>query len=267
MTATLRYELHMQLRRPALWTVSAITLVLVVLALVPDTVGDLLHAPARTAMVRVTVFCDVPMPIGYAFLLADRLVRDDHLDVAALLDATPASRWRRLVGKYLGGVIATALPMALVHVGFAITHVVANSSPAALAWAAATFGAITLPALLFVGAAALACPLVAPLAVFRVLFLGYWLWSSYLVPPQLVPTLNQTVLGPVGGYAIQVFFGYHGPHAGGTTSWAGPVPGALLNALRPTPTTATACLSVVTLLVLAALVLAAGHLLRERRTR
>jgi hypothetical protein len=93
------------------------------------------------------------------------------------------------------------------------------------------------------------------------------MWSSYLVPPKLVPTLTQTVIYPMGGYPIQVFFGYRGGHASGGSDWAGPVPGALFNALRPAPTVATAWLSIAVIVGLAALTLSAAHLVCERRTR
>jgi hypothetical protein len=265
MTAALHYELRMQLRRPALWSVSAVTLVLLWLT-ANQALPILLHQDARTAMVRAVILCDVPLPIGYAFLLADRLVRDEQLGVAALLDATPSSRAGRLLGKYFGCVTATALPIADVYFGFAAFYAARNSAPAALGWALAMFAAIAVPALLFAGALALSCPLVMPASVFRILFVGYWVWSSYLIPPKLVPTLAQTIIYPMGGYPIQVFFHYHGSHAA-SDDWAGPVPGALFNMLRPTPNATTAWLSIATLLAIAALSLSAAHLVRERQTR
>ncbi|HEY2670636.1 MAG TPA: hypothetical protein VGJ07_09705 [Rugosimonospora sp.] len=268
MTATLRYELRMQLRRPAMWAVTAVTLVLLWLLIGPE-LPMLLREPARIAMIRTIIFCDVPLPIGFAFLIADRLVRDGRTGVAAILDATPTAGWRRLIGKYLGCVTATGLPIVAVYFGIAVAYAARNSAPQALLWTLAMFGAITLPALLFVGALALSVPLAAPPAVFRVLFVGYWIWTSYLVPPRLVPTLSQTVVDPVGGYPIQVFFGYHGGHAGsgGPSDWAGPVPGAVFNVVRPTPNQATAWLSIGILLGLSVLCLSFAQLARERRAQ
>jgi ABC-2 type transport system permease protein len=266
MTAALRYELRMQLRRPALWSVTAVTVVLLWL-LTARSLPIFLSEDPRTAMIRAIISCNVPLPIGYAFLLADRLVRDERLGVAALLDATASSRLGRLLGKYLGCAAATALPVATIYFGFSAVYTVRNGAPQALSWALAMFATITVPALLFVGAVSLCGPLVMPTAVFRVLFVGYWMWNSYMVPPKLVPTLTQTVIYPMGGYPIQVFFGYHGGHAGGGSEWAGPVPGALFNALRPAPTAATAWLSIAIIVGLAALTVFAAHLVRERRTR
>jgi hypothetical protein len=71
----------------------------------------------------------------------------------------------------------------------------------------------------------------------------------------------------VDGYPIQVFFGYHGGHAGsgGPSDWAGPVPGAVFNVVRPTPNQATAWLSIGILLGLSVLCLSFAQLARERR--
>jgi hypothetical protein len=266
MTATLRYELRMQLRRGATWTVTGVMLLLLWL-FVHTRLSVFLAEPPRVAMTRATIALDVPLPVGYAFLLADRLVRDEWLGMSALLHTTPSARWKRLLGKYFGAAAVTALPIAAVYFGFAGWYAVRNSAPHALLWALAAFGSITLPALLFVGALALCCPLLMPTTVFRVLFVAYWIWTSYLIPPRLVPTLTATVIYPMGGYPIQVFFGYHNGHAGGEADWAGPVPGALFNVLRPAPNQATAWLSIAILLALTALCLAAAHLIDERRHR
>jgi len=78
MTAALRYELRMQLRRPDLWSVTAVTVVLLWL-LTARSLPIFLSEDPRTAMIRAIIICNVPLPIGYAFLLADRLVRDEAL--------------------------------------------------------------------------------------------------------------------------------------------------------------------------------------------
>jgi ABC-2 type transport system permease protein len=265
MIATLRYELRMQVHRRALWTVYGLMLVLLLLV-IRSGLPAILSQPSRTAMVRVTIFCNLLLPLGYAFLLSDRLVRDHRLGVASVLDATPAGRWRRLLGKYLGAVAGGAIPVAVISFGFAAAYAVRNDDASALLWASAVFSAVSLPALLFAGALALAGPLLMPASVSRILFFAYWIWSSYLVPPRQIPTFAQTIVSPMGGYPIQVFFGYHGLHAA-SSDWAGPVPGALFNSLRPPPTTAAAWLSIAILLGLTALVLLAAHLVTRSRTR
>jgi ABC-2 type transport system permease protein len=263
--ATFGYEARMQLRRPAFWIGAAAFLAL--LELTGHALwGDLLHEDPRTSMVRFAINTNTLLAVWYAYLLADRLARDDWLEVAALLDAAPASPTARLLGKYAGCCVVTALPITVANLGFAAVYVLRNHAPAALSWALAVLGSVTVPALLFAGALALVGPLVMPTPVFRVLFIAYWVWTSYYVPPVAVPTLTQTVVYPTGGYPIDVFFSYHGRHSG-SDRWAGPEPGALLNVLRPEPNVATACLSVATLLVLAAVALASARLLRAHRAR
>ena len=95
------------------------------------------------------------------------------------------------------------------------------------------------------------------------LFVGYWVWGN-LVPPKLMPTIAQSVIQPVGGYAINTLLGFHG-YSGDEATLSGPEPGAALNVLRPEATAATGWLSIAILLALAAAALAWGHALRTRR--
>jgi hypothetical protein len=101
-----------------------------------------------------------------------------------------------------------------------------------------------------------------PAPLFRVMFVGYWLWGN-VVAPDMMPTLARTLIYPLGGYPLVALLDYHG--IDGSDTWAGPEPGATLNFLRPNPTPATAWLSIAVLLVLAAAVLAGGHAVRARR--
>ncbi|WP_030442344.1 hypothetical protein [Actinoplanes subtropicus] len=262
--AATRYELRMQLRRPALWVTYA--LLLVVLAAFSGLLSIWHETDPKIAMVRTAISEEIPLPVGFAFLLADRMVRDVRLDVADLLDAAPASGLGRLLGKYTGSGLATAAPIAAIYFGYAISYAVAHRSAAALVWAPAVFATVLAPGLAVAGALAVCLPSVVPPPVFRTLFVGFWVWSSWLIPATAVPTLAQTVLSPTNGYPLEVFFGYHGSH-GGTDLWAGPAPGATLNALRPAPEVATAGLSMALLLASAAAVLALTHVLRTRPAR
>lgn len=266
--ASLRYEFRMQVRKRSVWIVPALTLVLFLLiggSLLRD-LFDPAEAPpeARTAVVALAVQIHALLSIGFGCLLADRLIRDDRLGVAPILDATPAAPGARLLGKYLGAGTATALPILLAYFGFTAAYAVHSGAPGAFGWAAAACGVVIVPGLLFVAAFALAVPLVVPAPLFRVIFVGYWLWGN-VVAPDLMPTLARTVVHPLGGYPLTALLGFHG--IDGTDTWAGPVAGATLNVLRPDPTPATAWLSIGVLLVLAAGALAGGHALRARRAR
>jgi hypothetical protein len=266
--ASLRYEFGMQLRKRSVWIVPALTVLLFVL-IGGSLLRDLFDpserpAEARTAMAALAVQIHGLLTIGFGCLLADRLIREDRLRVAPILDATPAPPGARLLGKYLGAGFATAIPIVVVYFGFAAAYAVKTAAPSALGWALATCGVVIVPGLLFVAAFALAVPLLMPAPLFRVLFVGYWLWGN-LVPPDLMPTLARTLLSPIGSYPLAVFLDFHG--IDGDQAFAGPTHGATLNFLRPDPTQATAWLSIGVLLALAATALAGGQALRTRRAR
>ena len=266
--ASLRYEFRMQIRKRSVWIVPGLIVLLFLLiggSLLRD-LFDPAERPAdpRTAVAGLAVQVHGLLSIGFGCLLADRLIRDDRLRVAPILDATPARPAARLVGKYLGAGAATAIPILVVYLGLAVAYAVHAGAPAALGWALAACGAVFLPGLLFVAAFALAVPLVMPAPLFRVIFVGYWLWGN-VVPPDLMPTLARTLIHPLGGYPLAALLGFHG--IDGEEVWAGPLPGATLNFLRPDPNPATAWLSIGLLLALAAAALAGGHALRARRAR
>ena len=266
--ATFRYEFRMQVRKRSVWIVPALTVVLFLL-IGGSLLRDLFHpngqpAEARTAVVLLAVQIHGLLTIGFGCLLADRLIRDDRLRVAPILDATPARPAVRLLGKYLGAGTATAIPLLAVYFGFTVAYAIHAGAPEALGWALLTCGVVIVPGLLFVAAFAFAVPLVMPAPLFRVVFVGYWLWGN-VGPPDMVPTLARTLIHPLGGYPLDVLLGFHG--IDGEENWAGPVPGATLNFLRPEPTTATAWLSIGLLLVLAAAALTGGHLRRARQIR
>jgi ABC-2 type transport system permease protein len=266
--ASLRYEFRMQIRKRSVWIVPGLSVLLFLLiggSLLRDLFDPAERAPEpRTAVVGLAVQIHGLLAIGFGCLLADRLVRDDRLRVAPILDATPARPAARLLGKYLGAGTATAVPILVVYFGFAGAYAIDAGAPEALGWALAAVGLVFVPGLLFVAAFALAVPLVMPAPLFRVIFVGYWLWGN-VVTPDMMPTLARTLVHPLGGYPLAALLDFHG--IDGEDSWAGPLPGATLNVLRPDPTPATAWLSIGLLLALAAAALAGGHALRARLAR
>lgn len=260
MIPTARYELRMMLRKQSMWISMAVIVALLALISFRQ-VGDAIRdTDARTVMTTVALLVNLFLPVGYGSLLADRLVRDQRLGVAPILDATGGSALARLFGKYVGVCAAAAVPLAIVYFGFAGVYAVVSGRPAGLAWALATFAVVLLPAVLFVGAFALAVPLVMPASLFRVLFVGYWFWGN-AISPAAMPTLAESLISPIGGYPLYALLGYRGA---GTP---GPEPGASLNFLRPEPTPAAAWLSIAVLLALAALALYGAHAIRTRTTR
>ena len=266
--AALRYEFRMQVRKRSVWLVPAL-IILLVLLIGFSLLRDLFDATegqtvAKAAMIQLGIQLNALLPIGYGCLLADRLIRDDRLRLAPVLDATPARPGVRLLGKYLGTAAATAIPIVAIYAALAVAYTVHWGQPAALGWALVSFGLVMVPGLLFVAAFALAVPLIMPAPLFRVLFVGYWIWGN-LVPPDMMPTLTRGVIQPGGGYAVNALLDHYGMD--GDLELAGPVPGAVLNFLRPEPTALAGWLSIAILLALAAAALAGGQALRTRRTR
>jgi hypothetical protein len=260
--ATARYEALMQLRKPALWLGSAGLLAVMVAASRSQVLGVAREPRAQVAVLDVTLATGFLLPLVAGCVLADRLVRDLRLGVRPLLDATPAGGGARLVGKYVGSCAAAATPGAGCLFGFAVVYGAVRADVGALGWAVLGFAAVTVPAVLFVGAFALLCPLVMPPPMFRVLFVGYWFWGNAL-SPEAMPTPNGTLLSPLGGYPARALLRYPG-HGITSVVRAGPVPHAMLNSLRPPPTPLTATLSIAVLIATAAAALVAAHALVTR---
>lgn len=202
-----RYEFRMQIRRVSVWVVllamSLFFLVIVSRPLSRLTDKDSIH----DAVLRWTQLFQLFLPIGFGVLLADRLARDRRLNIAELFAALPAAPGGRLLGKYLGGVLATMTPLALVYFG-GIGVIAArwhNVEVAPLGIAA--FAAVVLPGLVFVGAFSVACPAVLKVPLYQFLFIGYWFWGNLLSPGLGVPTLSRSVLTPYGTYRTLGFFG------------------------------------------------------------
>jgi len=154
--ATARYELRMQLRKPAIWIATGLPFGLYALFAVlgSDSTGLQRYryeTSPKVWMVDALGWFTPVLPMVFGIVLADRLVRDRKLGVAELLDATPANRSARLVGKYLGACAATAVPVALVYLIVAVTFMVWREQPAALWWGLATFTVVVVPLLLLAG--------------------------------------------------------------------------------------------------------------------
>jgi ABC-type transport system involved in multi-copper enzyme maturation permease subunit len=250
------YEFRMQLRKWSLWIVMAVLIGIEIV-----TAGDQFpsNLPAGTPLRQVmgdwALTFNLFAPIGVGTLLADRLIRDRKLGVAALLDGLPAGRGTRLWGKYLGTLAASAIPIIVAMLGAGCYEVVHRGSAAALGWALLAFAGIALPGLAFVAAFALLVPMAISAPLFRVLFIGYWFWGD-LVNPDILPTLNGSLLTPVGDYAASGLFGTDRFSA----SWPGPLP-----FLRPHLSVGAGIAEIALLAGVTVLVLLAGQWSLTRR--
>jgi ABC-type Na+ efflux pump permease subunit len=258
---TARYELLMQLRKPAIWIATVLPFGLYALFAVlgQDSTGLARHrleADPKAWIVEALGWFLPVMPMVFGIVLADRLVRDRRLRVAELLDATPTSGGVRLVGKYLGSCAATAAPAALVYLVAAVAFTVWRGRPAALWWALAAFTLLVVPLLLLVGSLSFLGPQLMPTPLFRVLVVALWFWAGATEVESQVPSLAGTLLSLTMDYPLKVFFA--SPNAS-----TGPA-GAALDFLRPRATVGTALLSLALILALAAAILAVARALSAR---
>jgi len=260
--ATARYELLMQLRKPAIWIAIALPYVLFVLLIVLgeqstglDRYRD--ETNPKVWIIEALGWFTPVLPMVFGIVLADRLVRDRKLRVAALLDSTPTNQSVRLAGKYLGACAATAVPITLIYLAVAVAFVIWRGRPAALWWGLAALAVIVLPLLLLSGALSFLGPQLMPTPMFRVLIVGVWFWAGATEVKSEFPSLAGTVLSLTMDYPLKVFFNDAGASAG-------PAEGTALNLLRPEPTTGTALLSVALMLGISAAILAAARTLNAR---
>ncbi len=146
------------------------------------------------------------LPVGFGVLLADRFPRDRRTGAAELLEATPTGDALRLVGKYLGAVAATMVPIVITYALGLVVVAQQTGDPARVAaLAVPAFLVVNLPGLLFVAGFSIACPIVLPVPLYQFLFIGYWFWGNAL-SPSVMPTLSDTWLTPVGRVAEEAFF-------------------------------------------------------------
>ncbi len=161
----------------------------------------------------LTVFkLNLFFPLVGGILAADRLSRDYRLGVDQLRESTPVKRASFIFAKYLGVVAVWLVPMVICLVLIGLIPILGGLVGWEFLPAVLVSGLVmNLPALLFVTAFSLACPLVMPVRVYQVLFTGYWFWGNFL-SPDVLPTISQTILNASGFYSLQAFFsGVTGP--------------------------------------------------------
>lgn len=205
-----RYEFRMQVTRPAMWLVQLGVGLMV--GSRPWERG--ITRPAFEAVGDWAMRLGIILPLGFGLMLADRLARDRRLRVSELLESQPSGGSSRLLGKYLGSVAASALPILLQYLyGVAVIMAHWHAGPVLLLQSLLLFAVILLPGLLFVAAFSLGCPTFMPVPLYQVLFVGYWFWGNALSPKTGIPTLTGTPLMPSGSYIATGIFGFAGSGA------------------------------------------------------
>ena len=208
----IQYEFKMQIRRRALWITFIIVFGLFALffatsSFLKEMPSFLAHNTLITTLVFWTFYVNTYMPICVGVLLADRLPRDRKLKVDELLGTFPARFDARLIGKYLGSMLATLTPMFLFYVLGLFYITVVSANILALPLGLVTFLVIVIPGMLFISAFSIACPAIMSVPVYQFLFIGYWLWGNIFWFRTEIPTLGRTILSPIGIYMAFGIFG------------------------------------------------------------
>lgn len=209
----MRYEFVMQIRRPAMWVAYALLGVLVQwigMKLASEPLGSRQYTH-HDGLIEWTSACNTLLTLGAGLLLADRLRRDRSTRVSETLRTTPAPGWGRLLGKYLGSVTATIVPVALINFGGVAYLVMRWGDVSVVPLAVVAFLTLVMPPMLFVAAFALACTTLLWTPLFQFLFVGYWLWNE-LNPAEPIPTLNNTLFSPTENYVLTGFFHMTSPY-------------------------------------------------------
>jgi ABC-2 type transport system permease protein len=196
------YEFRMQVRRRSVWLVLGVLGAYMLRVLIDQTGRE----PGDQLVAEWAWLLQVLCPIALGILLADRFARDRRVGVDQILETSPVTGWLRLLGKYLGATAATIVPIVIVY-AIGVVYIAGSRDAAAVAaLALPAFGLICLPGLLFVAAYSVCVPIVMKVPLYQFLFVGYWFWGN-LMPPQIMPTLRDTWLSPIGTVAEQAFFG------------------------------------------------------------
>lgn len=207
---TARHEFKMSIRRPGFWIAYVLlSLFYIISVLTPsmDRPGDVITLDKIWPEAGHLVFMyNIFMPILAGILSADRLQRDFRNGVRELQRSTSISIPVYILAKYMGVLASTLLPMFLVVIISGIALIMSDLAPLSIIWPLLlAFFSIAVPAHVFVVAFSLACPVVIPLRIYQVLFIGYWFWGN-LLSPKAFPTISDTVLNAVGQYPLHAYF-------------------------------------------------------------
>jgi ABC-2 type transport system permease protein len=213
--ALVRHEFKMSISRPGLWIAYGLLMAfytgsLILPGLGPGSMNTEAGITPKTLWQYAGEFAfqfNLFLPVVAGILAADRVQRDFRFGVHELQESTPLGHGKYILGKYIGVLASMFLPVFVWIAAVGALLPTLGLAPWTMAYALPVAGlAITLPAFAFVTAFSLACPLVMPLRVYQILFVGYWFWGNF-INPELFPTLNGTLLTAGGKLAYEGFFG------------------------------------------------------------
>lgn len=209
------HEFRMSIRRPGLWIAYGLLMAFytATILLPEERLG--IFGPEDVITLKTlwqyagmfTYQFNLFLPVVMGLLAADRMQRDFRLGVCELQNSSPLGSVRYILGKYAGVLASLFLPVFAWVITLAVLLPVIGLAPWEMVYALPVASlAIILPAFAFVTAFSLACPLVMPLRVYQILFVGYWFWGNF-ISPEVFPTLNGTLLTAGGMLVYQGFFG------------------------------------------------------------
>lgn len=206
-----RHEFNMSIRRPGLWIAYGFLFVFYTLSVFwqSPTVEKIVLTENEVWQFagRMGFTFNLFLPVAAGILAADRMQRDFRLGVRELQLSTPLRVIVYILAKYFGVTSAFLLPILIWFWVITSGLILQGFAPFSLLYTMTlAFLSMTLPAIAFVTAFSLACPLIMPLRVYQILFTGYWFWGNYLNPNEF-PTLSGTYLTSGGMLVFDGFFG------------------------------------------------------------
>ncbi len=221
----LRYEFRMQVRRRSVWVVLLLLGLIIFLlwnllagpalsghyaSVNGDKIGPLVWVPPSysDAVLGWAQLLAMFLPLGVGLVLADRLVRDRSTHVDELFDAAPSPLGARLLGKYLGSVLATLVPVVALYTTGIVFMLTRLPDAAMLPLASAAFAAILLPGTLFVAGFSITIPVVLRVPIYQFLFIGFWFWANLMSPKIGIPSIVGTMLNAAGPWAQEGIFNF-----------------------------------------------------------
>jgi hypothetical protein len=191
------YEYKMSIQRASLWIVILLFTVFYIFMGIEgvdemDIAGLAASREALFSQAGMIVFSfNLFFPVAAGIAAADRTVRDRSLGV----------------GKYLGVTLSLLTLAIIATLVSSLFYVFFYHWPFVyILYALWAVLLIVGPALFFVTAFSLVCPLIMPTRLYQILFTGYWFWGNYL-SPNVMFTVSDTLLNASGRFALVGVFG------------------------------------------------------------
>ena len=211
-----RYEFLMSIRRIGLLATTLLLIAFFIFGVITTDSGLDMGDWSWTAAGNIVFSQAIFFPVVVGIFAADRAKRDYKLGVMELLRVTEMRSSTYVLGKYFGvsfSMLALSLVLTLVLGGSTLFF---GAGLDFLLRCLAASLVINAPAIFFVTAFSLACPLFMPVRVYQILFTGYWYWGNFL-NPEFFPSISHTLLNASGRLALEGIFHFSWGQISATT--------------------------------------------------